>query len=467
MNKPSKKLVAVLITGILTGCSLIPDYQRPEMPVAHQWNPSAAIGESGINQVTWQQFYRQPAMRQVISLALDNNRDLRVAALRVQEAQQRFRISRSALAPTVSAGASETAERTPGDLYNTKDRGSETWHQYEAGVGITSWELDFFGRIRSMNENAMEQFLSMAATEKATQISLISEVASSYLSLAANRDLLQIARQTAESQQNSLTLIQRRYQIGTASDQELAQAEMSLRNAQADMEKYSRQMQENQNALTLLAGTKIPDSLIAKATLNDDYNFPQLKAGVPSSLLTQRPDIIAAEHSLKAANANIGAARAAFFPSISLTTNAGSASDDLGHLFGNGSGAWSFTPSINLPLFTGGRNTANLKLAELQKKEEVATYEKSIQTAFKEVADGLAGRETWRNQVTAIGQENDSSHRYYSLAQARYQAGIDGYLNVLVAQRSDYQAQKDLVNARLGQLSQDVTLYKVLGGGWK
>lgn len=464
----NKKFVATLSATALAlsvaSCSLDPDYHRPAMPVSQSWQNGG--GASNVAAYDWRQFYRQPGMQKVIGLALNNNRDLRIAALRVQEAQAQFRISRSALMPTIEAGASETSQRLPGGLYNTRDSGAVTYHQYEAGVGITSWEIDFFGRIRSLNERALQTYLATAAMEQATRITLISEIAAAYLSLATDKDKLKLAQQTAESQRASLKLVQYRVETGTDNDQARAQAELSVADAEADVQRFSRQLEEDINALTFLTGTAVPPDVIAEATLKKDYQFPDLRAGLPSDLLTRRPDIIAAEHNLKAANANIGAARAAFFPSISLTADAGTMSGSLGNLFEGGTATWSFIPSINIPIFTGGRNMANLDSAHLQKREEIAQYERSIQQAFREVADALAGKNTWHQEVAARSRSNAANERYYKLSQYRYQGGIDGYLNVLVAQRSNYQSEKDLLDARAGELNQNVTLYKVLGGGW-
>lgn len=466
MSKSVNKLTAVLITGALVGCSLNPDYQRPALPVPTSWQSPDAGESTNVDAYTWQQFYHHPALHKVISLALAHNRDLQVAALRVQQAQAQFRVSRSALLPTISAGGSETSERMPGDLYSTQATGAATYHQYQAGMGITAWELDFFGRVRSLNENALESYLATAASEQATRISLIADVANVYLNLAADRDRLKLAQSTLISQNASWQLIRYRRDTGTADDMTLAQVETSVRTAQADVQTYQRQVKQDINALKLLTGTEIPTDIISSATLNANFDFPALRAGLPSSLLARRPDIIAAEHNLKAANASIGAARAAFFPSISLTTQGGTMSDSLGNLFTGGTAAWSFIPSINVPIFTGGRNKANLGLANLEKRVEIANYEKSIQQAFKEVADSLAGSQTWREALTARTEGEAASQRYYTMALARYRSGVAGYLDVLVAERANYQSGQNHLDAQLGVLSQHVVMYKVLGGGW-
>jgi multidrug efflux system outer membrane protein len=292
-------------------------------------------------------------------------------------------------------------------------------------------------------------------------------VASGYLSLCADNELLKLAMDTVKSQQDSYNLTKRSVDGGVSSEQDLVQAETSVRTAQADVASYTRQVRQDVNALALLVGTNLPSDMLANARLNKDWHFPATPSGLPSDLLTRRPDIIAAEHELKAANANIGAARAAFFPSISLTASGGSTSSSLGHLLEGGTAAWSFGPSINLPIFDGGVNSANLDIAHLQKRIEIADYEKSIQTAFKEVGDALAGQDTYKDELTAREQDEQANQRNYDFAHIRYQQGVDNYLNVLVAQRSLYAAQQSLITTQLGRLNQQITLYKALGGGWK
>jgi len=459
-RKPRRVLVPALLVLALGGCTLQPNYDRPAMPVPSQWNQTSGAGTSATN-MDWQQFFSDPALHQLIQLALDNNRSLQVTALNVERARARYGVQRSALLPTVSAGASQTSKHLPGNLWETQSTGPATYQQY------TSWELDFFGRVRSLRDQALETYLSTEATSQAARISLIADVAIGYLALGADSDLLRLARNTASSQRESYNLTKRSYELGDSSAQDLAQAETSVKSAEADVAKYTRQVQQNVNALRLLLGTELPAGLADNATLNNNWRFPALPAGLPSDLLTRRPDIIAAEHTLKAANANIGAARAAFFPSISLTTYGGSASSSLGHLFEAGTASWAFVPSISVPIFDAGKNQANLDIARVEKRIEVANYEKAIQTAFREVSDALAGQATYRDELTAREQDADANQRYYDLAQARYQEGMDSYLNLLVAQRSLYQAQQTKISTQLSTLAQQIALYKVLGGGWK
>src|SRR5476651_788757 len=367
---------ATVVCALLTGCTLQPDYHRPALPVVNRWDqpvkgqlPAPNVVDSG-----WQHFFADPQMRQLISLALTNNRDLKVAALNVETTRAQYRIDRAALLPTIDATASQTSAHLPGGLYSTQSSGPATYHQYEGGIGVTSWELDFFGKLRSLKDEGLETYLSSAATQQATQISLISDVASDYLTLCSDNDLLKLAEQTMQSQQGSYDLTKRSYDYGVSTAQDLAQAETTVRAAQADVAKYTRQVKQDLNALTLLVGTALPASVLQHAKLDNDWHFPATPVGLPSDLLTRRPDIIAAEHTLKAANANIGAARAAFFPSISLTASGGSASGSLGHLLKGGTAAWSFVPTLSLPIFDGGVNQANLDIARTEQKIDVANY---------------------------------------------------------------------------------------------
>lgn len=469
MNKPRFALpfLSALTLTILAGCTMEPKYDRPALPVASDWTTSKGVDAGKAQDIGWSQFFNQPEMKQVIALALDNNRDLRVAALNVDTARATFQIDRAALLPTLDGTAGETAQHLPGGLYSTKATGPATYQQYSAGVGVSSYELDLFGRVRSLRDKGLETYLATAATQRATQITLVSEVAEGYLSLAADNDLLKLAIDTANSQSHSYELTKRSYDQGVSNTQDLVQAETTVRSAQADIAQYTRQVRQDVNALTLLVGAQIPEKLLANASLDNNWSFPATPAGLPSDLLTRRPDIISAEHTLKAANANIGAARAAFFPRITLTGSAGTESGSLSNLFSGGSGFWSFAPSLNIPIFDGGVNQANLDIAKDTKKIEIANYEKAIQTAFKEVSDGLAGQATYGDQLKSIQLETAANQRNFDLSQMRFKGGIDSYLNVLVAQRSLYGTQKTLISTKLAQLNSDITLFKALGGGWK
>lgn len=466
MNHKLHRLAPALLALALAGCNLQPHYDQPAMPVPNQWQEAGGAAATA-EAIGWQQFFADPALHQLIQLALANNRDLKVAVLNVESARAQYGIQRAALLPTIDAGASLTSTHLPGNLYSTKSSGPATYQQYEANLGVTSWELDFFGRVRSLRDQALETYLATEATSRATQISLVADVATSYLTFCADSDLLRLARLTVESRQNAYNLTKLSYDHGASTEQDLAQAETALKSAVADVAKYSRQVRQDINALRLLLGTEVPNALVNNAALNRDWRLPALPAGLPSDLLARRPDIVAAEHTLKAANANIGAARAAFFPSISLTASGGSASDSLGHLLEGGTAAWSFVPSISVPIFDGGKNRANLEVAEVSKRIEIANYEKAIQQAFREVSDALAGQATYQDELNAREQDTAANQRYYDIAQLRYRQGVDNYLNLLVAQRSLYQAQQTEIATQLSALTQKITLYKVLGGGWK
>lgn len=466
ITKATRWTLLPLVAALgLTGCTLQPNYQRPTLPVDKHYDQNTPV--DNVADLPWQNFFNDATMRQLIDLSLQNNRDLRVAALNVEQARASVQIDRAALLPSINATASQTSAHEPANLYNTQSTGAVTYHELNAGLGVTSWELDFWGRLRSLRDQAQETYLSTEATERATRISLISQVASAWLTLCSDNDLLHLAEQTVESQQKSYDLTKISYNGGVSSDQDLAQAESTVRSAEADVASYTRQVRQDVDALRLLAGTDLPATLLKNATLDSNWQFPQTPAGLPSDLLTRRPDIIAAEHTLKAANANIGAARAAFFPSITLTASGGSTSSSLGHLLEGGTGAWSFAPSISLPIFDGGVNQANLDIAKIEKRIEIANYEKAIQTAFKDVNDALAGQDTWQSQLMALQKEVAANQRDYDYSDLRYKQGVDNYLNVLVAQRSLYTAQQALIAAHLGQLNQKITLYEALGGGWK
>lgn len=464
-------LIPALLVTILTGCNLQPHYERPELPVSKRWGSDDHLKEAPktalASETGWQTYFVDDQLRQLIGLALENNRDLKVSVLNVESARASFKVERSALVPGISANGSQTSAHLPGNLYSTRSTGHVTYQQYEANLGVSSWEIDFFGRIRSLRDEALEKYLSTEASSRATQITLVSDVVTGYLTLCADNDLLKLTADTLQSQKGTYKLEKQRYEMKVSSEQDLLQAETSVRSAEAELAQYKRQVKQDVNALRLLVGTELPANVADNATLAHGWRFRSLPSGMPSEVLTGRPDIIAAEHTLRAANASIGAARAAFFPNISLTASGGSASESLGHLLEGGTAAWSFVPSLSLPIFDGGRNSANLDIAEISKRIEIANYEKTVQTAFKEVSDALAGQSTYRDELGSRVQDSVANTLYYNLALQRYREGIDNYLNVLVAQQSLYEARKSEISARAGELTQHVTLYKVLGGGWK
>ncbi|WP_175219662.1 AdeC/AdeK/OprM family multidrug efflux complex outer membrane factor, partial [Achromobacter deleyi] len=474
MKLQMRTLLSVSLAAALAGCSLAPTYERPDAPVSSSYptGPSYKADAAGTGVATadigWRDFFTDPLLQQLIEQSLANNRDLRVAALNVEAARAQYRIQRADLLPSVGIAGKETAQRTPADLSASGQ--ATTSHSYQVGAALSSWELDLFGRIRSLSDKALESYLALDETRTATQLTLIAEVANAYLTLRADQELLNLTRDTFKSQDDSYKLTKQSFDQGLSTALDLSQAEVSLRTAQSNLSQYTRQAAQDRNALVLLVGQPLsPDMTAAldNAVKLDDGMLPTaLPAGLPSELLARRPDIRAAEHQLKGANANIGAARAAFFPTISLTGNAGTASASLGGLFDGGSGAWSFVPQITVPIFAGGSLLANLDLAKVQKNIQVAQYEKSIQTGFREVADALAGRGTLDEQIQAQQLLVSANQRAYDLSDQRFRQGIDDYLTVLDSQRSLYNAQQTLVNTRLTRLSNLVTLYKVLGGGW-
>ncbi|MBA4710465.1 AdeC/AdeK/OprM family multidrug efflux complex outer membrane factor [Aquitalea aquatica] len=462
-----------LLATALAGCSLIPQYQQPASPVAAQWPsgpaylgvPAAKAGSTSADQLAWQQFFTDPAMRQLITLALENNRDLRVAALNIEAARAQYQITKADLFPSVSASGSGSNQRVSA---NSSSTGSAYLsHSYSAGIGFSAYELDVFGRLSSLKQQALENYFSLEETRRSTQMSLVAEVANAYLTLLADRQHLQVAQNTLKSQQASYELTRRKLEVGAATELDLSDADSTVQSALADQASYQRQVAQDENALTLLVGSSIPPGILQGGELETQSRLADLPAGLPSELLQRRPDILAAEHDLKAANANIGAARAKFFPSISLTASAGASSSNLSDLFKAGSGTWSFSPSINLPIFNAGSLSANLESAKVARDISLAKYEKAIQTAFGEVADALAVRGTVGTQLRAQQALVQSSQRSLQLSEARFKVGVDSYLTLLVAQRSLYSAQQNLISTRLSQASNLVTLYKVLGGGWQ
>jgi multidrug efflux system outer membrane protein len=456
----SAAVVAALIG--LSGCSLIPDYQRPEAPVDQTWDMPAGA-HANARRVNWQEFFQSAVLKDLINQSLTNNRDLRVAALNVEKAQAQYRISRADLLPSINASGAGSSQRVPGDLSTTGD--NQITHQYSAGVGFTSYELDFFGRVRSLNQQALESYFSTVEAQRSVRLSLIAEVASAYFQLQADQQLLAISRQTLASQQDSYALVKSSYEEQVATELDLSQAESTVRTAEATQARYERQVAQDKNALVVLVGQPLAPEYFAAIELDALRVDEQLPVGLPSDLLMYRPDILIAEHQLKAANANIGAARAAFFPSITLTAAAGSASADLGQLFAGGQGTWSFVPSINIPIFNAGRNQASLDVAKVQKSIEVANYQKTIQVAFREVADSLVARDSLTTQVTAETLLVQANQRNYTLADSRYKEGVDTYLNALDAQRNLFSSQQSLVTTKLSRINNLVSLYKALGGG--
>jgi multidrug efflux system outer membrane protein len=461
-----RTLAATLAATFASACSLAPTYERPEAPVPTAW-PLPAAGETSSRaaiDLPWREYFADQRLHELIDLALANNRDLRATALNIERARAAYRIQRADLFPSLDISAGQNAQRVPGDLGLT---GEPTINrQYSAALG-TSWELDFFGRINSLREQALENYLATEQAHRSARISLVAEVANAWLTLAANRELLDLARRTFTTQQQSVDLIQKSFDVGMASALDLAQARTAMERARADTARYTAQLARARNALALLAGSPVSENLQADAITDAVATIAELPAGIPSEVLTQRPDVLQAEHSLRGANASIGAARAAFFPRISLTASAGSASHALGDLFEAGTGTWTFAPQITLPIFHAGALAANLDRTTIERDIGVTQYEKAIQSAFREVADALADHATLAEQLAARRELVAAADESYRLSEARYQSGIDSHLVLLDAQRSQYAAEQELIATRLAEASNRVTLYKVMGGGWQ
>ena len=465
----SKSLISLAVTAfVLGGCSLIPEYKQPAAPVAAQYpqgpaySPAEAANVAAAEQ-GWRQFFHDPALQQLIQTALVNNRDLRVAALNIDAYRAQYRIQRADLFPAVSATGSGSRQRVPANLSTSGESGITS--QYSATLGVSAYELDLFGRIRSLSEQALETYFSSEEARRSTQISLVANVANAYLTWQADQELLKLTQNTLKAFEESYRLTSRSNEVGVSSALDLSQSRTSVESARVSLARYQRQVAQDLNSLTLLLGSGLPNNLPQAQPLSADL-LSLVPAGMPSELLQRRPDILQAEHELKAANANIGAARAAFFPSISLTANAGTISPDLSGLFNGGSGTWLFQPSINIPIFNAGSLRASLDYSKIQKEISVANYEKAIQTAFQEVSDGLTARKTFNEQLQAQSDFVAANQDYYRLAERRYRIGIDSNLTFLDAQRSLFSAQQSLITDRLSQLTSEVNLYKALGGGW-
>ncbi|MFL9711172.1 efflux transporter outer membrane subunit [Methylobacillus pratensis] len=458
------KIIVLALSMALGACSFLPEYQRPQSPVANTFPAGSEVANESAESVLpfWKHFFKDKELQKLVVLALYNNKDISIAMSNVEAYQALYRIQRSELFPQLNATGGLTRSRTPAAL----SPANQDWMltQYSASIGVTSYELDLFGRVRSLNAQALEQYFANAENLRAAYLSLITSVGESYFTLQSDRRLLEVSQQSLKTYKQTYDLLETNLNAGLISAISLKQAAIQVETARSDVEQYTRLVAQDLNALQLLVGTKeairlnSPENFVIKDQLED---FP---VGLNSEVLLARPDIQAAEHQLKAANANIGAARAAFFPSISLTASLGTASNELSGLLGSGSGAWSFSPQINLPIFTAGRLKANLNYAEIQKEIQVKQYEKAIQTAFQEVANGLAARRTYINQLDAQAAYYSNASSYLTLAQNRYDSGVDDYLTVLDAQRTVYQAEQQFIITQREQLISELQLYKALGG---
>jgi len=454
-------LVTVGTLLLVSGCALAPTYSRPESPVPPQLPADHAVVGQPAAEVAWQEFIGDPRLRSVVSLVLANNRDLRAAALNTETVAAQYRIQRAQLLPTAGASANLDAYRVP-DTVASDGKGYSV-AEYTIG-GFASWEIDVFGRIRSLRDQALNQYLANQQVEVATRTSLIAATASAYYALAADSENLGLGEATREAQQRTLELIQGSRAAGIASDLDVQQARTLVESARVETARYAGLVELDRHALELLAGAPVPPELLP-AGLGQVQPLKAVSAGLPSEVLVRRPDVLAAEYQLKAANANIGAARAAYLPRISLTGALGLLSTSLSDLFTGGAGTYSFTPQVTAPIFTGGARKATTDAARLSRDAAIAQYEKAIQVAFREASDALSLRKTLTTQRGAAESLVSALGETYRLSDARYKAGIDGYLGVLVAQRELFRAQQALVGVRLAEQQNLVNLYKVLGGG--
>ena len=453
--------LGALLAPVLVACaSMAPPYERPAAPVAPAFPDTAAArtpAAAPVADIAWQQFFTDSRLKRLIALALQNNRDLRIAVLNVERVRAQYQIQRSEQFPTVFVGATGLAGPNAGG--NGVDR------FYTAGVNVTGYELDLFGRVRSLGDAALQQYLASDEARTAVQISLVAAVANGYLTLLADDAQLDVTRQTLATREQSHRLLKLKFDNGAASEYDYAQAVSLVEGARAALALLQRQRAQDENALVFLLGQPLPGDLPAGLPIEGQGLLADLPAGLPSELLERRPDVRQAERQLQAANANIGAARAAFYPRITLTGSVGMASEELGGLFDNR--VWQFAPRITLPIFDAGATKANLELSQASRDIAVAQYERAIQTAFREVADALAGRATLAEQLRALRAQAQAEETRYRLADLRYQNGASSYLDVLDAQRTLFLVQQGVVVAQMSQAQNGVTLYKALGGGWK
>ncbi len=450
------RIAAAAAAVLAAGCSMMPAYERPQAPVPGHWPyPVSPTGVSAA-ETDWQNFFADARLRQLIATALRNNRDLRVAVLNIEQARAQYDIRRADRFPTVNAAVS--GSRTPAS-------GGGTTSTYSAGLAVTAWEIDLFGRVASLGEAALAQYLGTEEGRKAAQISLVAAVANTWLGLVADDELLALTQQTLATREESLRLTRLRFENGAASELDFRQAQSLSEGARVALAQQQRQRATDLNALALLLGEAVPGELQVDAT-TASLSLPDVPAGTPSEVLARRPDVRQAEQQLIAANANIGAARAAFFPRISLTAGIGTASSQLSNLFQGGSWGWTAAPQLLLPIFDAGRNSAGLRSATVSRDIAVAQYEKAIQSAFREVADALAARATLGQQLQAQANVAEAESVRFRLSQLRYDNGVSSYLDLLDAQRSLFAARQALIQTRLAQLQNQVLLYRALGGGW-
>lgn len=470
-------VLTALAATLVSGCTLAPKYSRPESPVKGAWKAGEPVpaetaaqdaekpGASDAASMPYKAFFTDAKLQKVVEMALENNRDLRVSALNLERAQAIYRIQRSALAPHLSANGSQSAQKLPDSLSPTGD--AYVTRRYDLNVGVSAYELDFFGRVRSLKAKALEQYLATEQAQLSARLAIASETAGVWLTLAADRERLNLAKETLRTQEETFEMISKRVSVGAASELDLRQAETRVEAARLDMASYTTRVIQDENALDLIVGSSVPGDLKPSDLEQVEVQggpVGTVSAGLDSHVLLTRPDVLYAEGQLRGAYANIGAARAAFFPRITLTGTFGTASSELGELF-KGGPAWSFIPQITLPIFDGGSNRANLDAAKIDRDIALANYEKAIQTAFREVSDTLAQKARIDEQLKAQEALLSATAETHRLSDLRYRSGIDSYLSVLDAQRSLYSAQQARIDLRLLKLANQVTLYKALAGG--
>ena len=454
---------------LLAGCNLAPTYKTPDLPVPETMSANAApvqASAEALKQAEALQWLQSAQLREVVALALSNNRDLRVAVENIEKARAQYGITRADLLPGINAQAQSSRSRSAADL--TTSGRSTISQQYTAQLGFASYELDLWGRVRNLSEAALQQFLQSQDNQRNVQIGLVADVANAWLTLAADQARLQLARDTLESRIKAFDLTRRMYELGSTSGLVLAQNQTTVDTARGDVASYTSQVDRDRNALQLLVGGPLPSNLLPGAQLlmgaTPAAALQAVPAPLPSTVLLKRPDVQAAERNLQALNANIGAARAAMFPTITLTGSVGTGSTDLDRLFGNNNSTWSFIPLVKLPIFDAGRNRAAVQVAESNQRIALNQYEKAVQTAFREVSDVLADRAQWGERLSAQTSMVANTQKAFDLSNARFKSGVDNYLSVLDAQRSLYTAQQTLINLRLAEQQNRVTLWKVLGG---
>jgi multidrug efflux system outer membrane protein len=458
----TKKISTVLLTGTLalSACQILPEFSKPVAPIPEKFPVTIApeVTAAPVAEVGWRDFFLNPGLKQTIAAALANNRDLKTAVLRIDEARALYNIQRSDQKPTVNAtaNASDSRQLLAGTMRDTTT--------YQVGLGMTAFELDFFGRVKNLSESALAQFFATEEAQRAMQVALVGEVAKAWLSERGLTEQIALAERTLKARTTSYDLVKKRFDAGVTNALELRQSETLVQTARAALISLKRQHALSVNALALLVGTTIPASEQNTSLLSQPITA-DIGAGLSSELLTHRPDIRAAEQRLRSAQANIAAARAAFFPRISLTAGAGLASTELGDLFQTNSGTWIFSPQLVLPIFDAGRNKANLSLAEVRTDIAIASYEKTIQVAFREVADALSARATLAEEIAAQETVRASQAARLELAQARYKNGIANYLDVLDAERELFSAEQQLLQTKLLKITNTVDLYRSLGGG--